>query len=156
MTEPCQNPNTIRYSALMARSFRHCAGEPLLAQGDALPPEALAQALYDTPFVLVSHGTQADPIFCYANRAAQTLWEYDWDMFTRLPSRLSAEADARSERAGLLEQALQQGIIRNYSGMRVSRTGKRFEIRNALLWNVTDENGRRIGQAAMFHDWTMV
>ena len=140
----------------MARSFRHCAGEPLLAQGDHLPPEELARALYNAPFVLVSHNALPDPVFRYANRAAQALWEYDWDMFTRLPSRLSAEASARGERAGLLEQALKQGIIRNYSGIRVSRTGKRFEISNTLLWNVSDENGLRIGQAAMFGDWTMV
>lgn len=49
---------------------------------------------------IVSHGTETDPVFWFANRAAQGLWEMDWARFTRTPSRLSAEPDERATRAG--------------------------------------------------------
>jgi hypothetical protein len=88
-----QQPHIIEYSQRLAASFKHWTGRDL-----ASSPEAL----YHAPFVVVSHGTQPDPVFCYANLAAQKLWEMDWDTFTCLPSRLSAEPDAQSERASRL------------------------------------------------------
>lgn len=121
-----------------------------------MAPQALAKALYLAPFVLVSHGTQPDPIFCYANKTAQDLWEYSWDEFTSLPSRLSAEVQERGGRSELLKQALETGMIGNYAGIRISKSGKRFRIENTALWNVHDTQGARIGQAALFSRWTPV
>jgi hypothetical protein len=111
--------------------------------------------MFDAPQAIVSHGTESDPIFRYANAQALKLWEMDWDAFTRLPSRLSAEAagDIQSDRDALLKAALAKGWVDNYSGVRVSRTGKRFEIRNTVLWNVVDGKGVRHDQAAFIRDW---
>ncbi|MEZ6067919.1 MAG: MEKHLA domain-containing protein [Planctomycetaceae bacterium] len=36
-----------------------------------------AEALFEAPFVVVAHGTEADPILDYANRQALELWETD-------------------------------------------------------------------------------
>ncbi|MEO1800781.1 MAG: MEKHLA domain-containing protein, partial [Cyanobacteria bacterium J06629_2] len=58
-------------------------------------PESLkrrikAQALFEADFVLVSHGTEADPIYSYANYKALQLWQLNWEDFTSMPSRKSA------------------------------------------------------------------
>ncbi len=115
----------------------------------------LAEALFHIPQAVVSHGTEADPIFRYANRAALDLWEMDWQAFTRLPSRLSAEPATaiQSDRADLLRAALQKGWIDTYSGVRISSTGRRFEIHDTVLWNVVDADGVRHGQAAFIRNW---
>jgi hypothetical protein len=49
----------------------------------------------DAPFVLLAHDTSTDPRFGYANRTAQRCFEYDWDEFVEMPSRLSAAAPNR-------------------------------------------------------------
>ena len=71
----------------------------------------------------------------------------------RLPSRLSAEPVSQMERARLLEQVTARGFIDDYSGVRISRTGRRFLIRRATVWNLIDQTGTYQGQGAMFRDW---
>uniref|UniRef100_A0A7S3NP52 MEKHLA domain-containing protein n=1 Tax=Aureoumbra lagunensis TaxID=44058 RepID=A0A7S3NP52_9STRA len=101
--------------------------------------------------VCVSHDTtESGPIFNYATRAALDLWEMDWDEFVSTPSRQSAQEDAREERARLLDTVSRQGYIDNYSGIRISKSGRRFKISNVLVWNVDDTQGNRLGQAALF------
>ncbi len=135
----------------LCKSFRRLLGESLI--DPTLSGLVVAQALYDAPFVLVSHGTEADPIFNYANRTAQRLFELSWEEFTALPSRLSAELPNRAERARLLAAVTQQGFIRDYGGVRIAKSGRRFTIQNAIVWTVTDDGGTPYGQAAMFHQW---
>lgn len=145
------------YNRLMANSFQRFTGQSILGMIDAarLSDIELAQAMFNAPRAIVSHGTEADPIFRYANAQALKLWEMDWDAFTRLPSRLSAEAagDIQSDRDALLKAALTKGWVDNYAGVRISSTGKRFDIRNTVLWNVVDDTGVRHGQAAFIRDW---
>lgn len=141
----------IRHSALLANSFGQATGRPLL-EGIFTAPD-LAHTLYHAPFVLLSHGTQPDPIFNYANQTAQRLWELSWDDFTQLPSRLSAEPIAAAERQAMLEEAKQKGFIADYNGVRISRSGRRFIIKNAVLWNIHDAAGQYQGQAATFREW---
>jgi len=116
-------------------------------------PRDLAARIFDAPFVLVSHDTQADPILNYGNQAALDLWEMSWDEFTHTPSRLTAEAIKREERAKLMEVVTRQGYFENYSGIRVSKTGRRFEISRATIWNLTSDAGQLQGQAATFSEW---
>lgn len=108
------------------------------------------------PFAIVSHGTEADPIFNYANATALRLFDMTWQQFTVLPSRKSAEAPNRSERARLLESVSQHGFIQHYSGVRVAASGRRFHIFNATVWNLHDGSGRYCGQAAAFADWRFI
>ncbi len=142
----------IRRCRILADSHARRLGRPLLP---GLPAEgrALAQALYDAPAVIVSHGAEADPVFWFANRAAQALWEMDWARFIRTPSRLSAEPDERATREALLKRAAERGYIDDYRGVRVSATGRRFAIEDVVLWDLTDERGARCGQAAVFSRW---
>ncbi|MCF3652329.1 MEKHLA domain-containing protein [Synoicihabitans lomoniglobus] len=117
-------------------------------------PAAWAEALYHAPFVLLSHDTAADPIFNYANRTAQRLFELNWAEITKLPSRFSAEPVSREERARLMAEVTQRGFIDDYRGVRISSTGRRFNIERATVWNVVDERGEVTGQAATFANWT--
>lgn len=141
----------VKQTACMARSFKHWTGRELLP-GAANPAE-LAQKVFETSFVVVSHGTEPDPVLNYGNRAAPTLWEMSWKELTRTPSRLTAEAPNREERARLLAIVTRHGFIDNYSGVRISKTGRRFRIANATVWNLLTDGGRPCGQAAMFDRW---
>lgn len=136
---------------MLHQSYLKRAGRPLLP---ALrnPGQAL-RAFTATPVAIVSHGTEMDPVFNYGNPAALRLFEMDWEHFTQLPSRKSAEAPERSERLRLLSTVTQHGIIQNYRGIRVSATGRRFCIRNATVWNLEDAQGVYRGQAAAFAQW---
>jgi hypothetical protein len=137
--------------ALISQSFQNLLGYPLLPDTDNL-----AERLYYAPFVLLSHNTDADPIFNYANAQGLQLFELNWQQLITLPSRTSAEASNQAAREKLMAAVTAQGFMTDYSGVRVSSTGKRFEIRNAIIWNLTDANGVYQGQAACFADWTFL
>jgi hypothetical protein len=76
-----------------------------------------------------------------------------WAELTRTPSRLTAEAPNREERARLLAAVTARGFIDDYSGIRISKTGRRFRIAQATVWNLLDEGGQHCGQAATFSSW---
>ncbi|MDQ6733057.1 MAG: MEKHLA domain-containing protein, partial [Nitrospirota bacterium] len=38
-------------------------------------------------------------------------------------------------------------------GVRISKTGRRFLVEQALVWNVLDVDGKMVGQAATFSQW---
>lgn len=148
-------PEVSAYNALMAWSFHHFTGDDIVPDARQLNGTDLARAMFNAPAAIVSHGTEADPIFRYANAAALALWEMDWEAFTRLPSRHSAEPESgiQSDRDRLLKAALENGFVDDYSGDRISSQDRRFEIRNTVLWNVIDRDGVRHGQAAFIRDW---
>jgi hypothetical protein len=141
----------VGHTSCLVRSFKKWTGRDLL-RGNYSPAE-LAKALFDAPFVVVSHGMQDDPILNYGNQRALRLWEMSWEEFTRTPSRLTAEAATREARARVMETVTQQGFFENYSGIRVSKTGRRFEISGATIWNLISESGALQGQAATFSQW---
>ena len=116
--------------------------------------EAQSERLFRAPFVVVSHADSEDPVLNYGNRRALDLWEMDWAEFTATPSRLTAEPVNRDERARMLRRVAAHGFITDYRGVRISRTGRRFLVERATVWNVVDERGARRGQAASFSRWT--
>ena len=97
------------------------------------------------------HGTEADPVFCLANRTAQRLWGLTWDEFIRLPSRLSAEPLVQAERDRLLARA-RPWLHRRLQGVRIAKDGTSFRISGAVVWMVVVE-GETHGQAALFREW---
>ncbi len=152
--EPWSDPWVVKHSQDLWLSYRQLTGEDLI--DEVTTPLLLARHLFYAPFVLVSHGLGADPVLNYGNRQALELWEMDWVSFTRTPSRLTAAADQQPEREAFLSQAQSQGYVRDYRGLRVSRTGRRFWIKNALVWNVLGPQETRLGQAAKFAAWERV
>lgn len=148
-------PEVQDYSYLLSNSFLCLTGRAILPDLPGDDAARLAKAMFEASYPIISHGTQTDPVFCYANWSALDLWEMDWEQFTHLPSRLSAEAntDTQADRNGRLADALKQGFVENLSGIRISSTGRRFEIRDTILWNVVDAHGIRHGQAAIIGSW---
>ena len=134
--------------ALIADSYRRLLGQDLLIAG-----ENLAEAMWLAPRVIVAHGTEADPVFFYGNRMALEAFEMSFADFTRLPSRFSAEPLAREERARRLARVSRDGYIDDYAGVRISATGQRFRIAQAVVWNLIDADGVVHGQAASFTNW---
>ena len=155
MFAPCPADHyQVEHAELLRRSFYILTGRHLLDA--ALLPEAAAEALFHAPFVVLSHDAAPDPILTYGNQTALALFELSWEELTRMPSRLTAEAPDRAERARLLAQVAAQGFIDDYAGVRISRTGKRFLIERATVWNLTDDQGRLCGQAATFQTWRLL
>jgi hypothetical protein len=146
-----QKPAVIQHTQLIARSLDHWTGRALLP--GQFNPLGLAKHVFAAPFVLVSHGTEADPVLNYGNAAALKLWEMSWEELTRTPSRLTAEVPNREERARLLAAVTKHGFIDDYAGIRISKNGRRFRIAQATVWNLLDEKGNPAGQAAMFSRW---
>lgn len=141
-------------AGLILRCYRHWTGRDLI---DATRGAAdAARALYLAPFVVLSHDAAADPRFTYANLAAQRLFEMTWAEIVGLPSRYSAEPLAREERERLLARVAREGYADDYSGGRISRTGRRFLVQRATVWNLFDGSGAFCGQAAAFSDWQML
>lgn len=62
-----QQPEVIRQSQILTRSYRQRLGTELVEVTDS---NELANVLFHAPFVVVSHGTQADPILNYGNQTA--------------------------------------------------------------------------------------
>jgi hypothetical protein len=133
---------------LLTGSFARVVGKPLVADGQG--PDWLYQ---DAPFALLAHNTGADPVFVYANKTAQACFEYTWDEFITIPSRLSAEAPNRAERQRLFDAVSRDGFIADYRGPRIAKSGRRFWIENGIVWQLYDKGGTLRGQAATFSSW---
>ncbi|HEY8528053.1 MAG TPA: MEKHLA domain-containing protein [Paenibacillaceae bacterium] len=88
-------------------SYERVTGRKLLDPEP--PPGKEAEALFEAPFALLSHGTEPDPILQYRNRKALELWEMDREAFTSMPSRLTAEQAERGGREKLLRDVREKG-----------------------------------------------
>jgi hypothetical protein len=139
------------HATLIAGNYRR------LTQRELAPPQSdealFARALYEAPFVVLAHDTAPDPVFFYANLTAQRLFDMSWAEMTALPSRFSAEPLAQDMRQRLLDRVARDGFIDDYEGVRISKSGRRFHISGATVWNLTDAAGRDAGQAATFAAW---
>jgi hypothetical protein len=151
---PWADPAIIRWSELLMNSFERWLGRDLIERRGS--PLEQAQALFLAPFVVVSHGTEADPVLNYGNKAALELWGVDWAQFTKTPSRLTAEPATQPERAQMLARVRAQGFIEDYEGIRVSGCGRRFLIQGGIVWTVVGAEGQLVGQAATFARWTFL
>ena len=141
----------LRRVTWMLNSYRHWVGRELIPRGgNALEDATL---LWEASLVVVSHGTEADPLLCFANRQALILWETNFEELIGVPSRFTAEPMVREEREAMLKRTEAFGFVDDYRGVRISRMGNRFEILRATVWNVLDDQGQAAGQAAAFKDW---
>ena len=139
-----REPERAARIALIANSFRQLLGRDLGSGGDVVA------ALWAAPQAILAHGIEDDPVFFFANRAALQAFETNVEAVLRMPSRLSAEAPDRAERQALLDRVAAHGYIEDYAGVRISALGKRFAIAGAVVWELRNADGKRLGQAACF------
>jgi hypothetical protein len=146
-----QNNFLASHIAVLDNSFRRLLGRSLFP--NEIDSNELGNVAFRAPFVLLSHNTDEDPVFNYANLKGLELFEYGWKEFMQTPSRLSAEAIHRSEREKLLAEVSRKGYLESYQGVRIAKSGRRFLIKNAVVWNLIDDCGHFAGQAAKFEEW---
>ena len=146
-----ENHFLTEHTKLIAQSFYTLLGRKIMSD-----EKNLGKELFQAKFALLSHTNEIDPVFNYANLVALSLFEYSWEEIIQLPSRLSTEPINQTQRIQTLEQVTHRGFIDNYQGIRISKTGKRFMIHNAIVWNLFDERESYKGQAACFSDWEYV
>lgn len=143
-----EKPEIISWIQILLDSYQKLLGQELINRNS--DPSLESKTVFFAPFILVSHGTQTDPILNYGNQIALDLWETTWDSFISIPSRLTAEPINQEERQVMLSRVTQQGFVDDYRGVRISSTGKRFLVEQAIVWNLQDSQGRFCGQAATF------
>ena len=149
-----RSDNWIEQSQILLNSYRQFLDEELISRNGL--DEDQSRAMFEAPFVVVSHGTQDDPILNYGNEVALNLWEMDIKTLLQTPSRMTAEPVHRDERARLLERTLRDGFVDDYRGIRIASSGRRFLIEKAIVWNLVNDAGDRVGQAATFSDWVFL
>jgi MEKHLA domain len=145
------DPAIIQWTQILLDSYRRLIGTDLIERDRS--PIAQSQILFCAPFVVVAHDTQADSQLNYGNQTALDLWELDWSSFISTRSKDTAEPVNQAVRQQMLAQVQSQGFIQNYQGVRISSSGKRFNIAQATIWNLTDTAGKPCGQAATFGNW---
>jgi len=139
------------HSRLLLASYRHWSGESLWPEAEAAA--CCAPVLFHAGVVVLSSRPDEEQTLNYGNAAALRLWAMDWDTLTRLPSRQTAEPVEQAAREAFLQRVRQEGLIRDYSGVRVAADGRRFRIEQARVWNLVGPEGGYAGQAAAFHHW---
>lgn len=141
----------VEHTQVLLDSYRYWLGHELIPRVGAADEQA--RALFESPFVVVSHGTQDDPLLNYGNRTALRLWQISVEQLLQTPSRLTAEPMHRHERAHLLQRTTEKGYVDDYQGIRIATTGQRFRIDRATVWNLRGPLGEPVGQAATFSEW---
>jgi len=130
---------------LLTGSYLRIVGAPLV------PEQADARWLcQNAPFGVLAHSAEPEPRFIFANKSALKNFEYPWDDFIGLSSKLSAEPDAQEDRQRLLTAVESNNFVTGYRGRRIARSGRKFWIVDVTMWNLIDEHGRYNGQAARF------
>ena len=140
MNQPPEIAELEKPSQLILSNYRRIFGRDIVT-----PCEA--SALFAAPFAVLSAlgPFGSDHLFNYANRRALELFEYQWDELMGKPSSASAEPVHRDERRRLLDEVGKHGFIENYSGVRISKNGRRFRIKKATVFNLSDDAGRYVG-----------
>lgn len=145
------NPATLQWCQSLLDSYYHWIKQELIPRHGTILQQA--ERLFCSKFVVASHDSEVDPVLNYGNQTALNLWELPWQQFTQTPSRLTAEPINREARAKMLMQVQTQGFVTDYSGIRITSTGKRFIAEQITIWNILNSRGVNIGQGATFSTW---
>ena len=141
-----------KFFELLSSSYSRLVGEALVP-GAKSAGEAALWLYEEAPFCVLAHNTEPDPRFVYANKTAQACFEYSWEEVTSLRSRMSAEAPLQAERQRFLDTVARQGFVKDYRGLRVAKSGRRFWIEDGTVWQLINDQGILHGQAVIFRRW---
>ena len=151
---PWLSSNQQSLVAQLLQSHQRAFQTSLIASAQQQPSLRLScQELFACGFPVLAHDGSPEPKLTYANAAALHLWNAPWRELVGLPSRLTAPIAEQAERSIALSKAKREDAIEGYSGIRISRTGRRFMIQNARIWTLWDQQQHACGQAASFSNW---
>lgn len=114
--------------------------------------DELGKRVFEADFYLLSNDASKDAILNYANKKALDLWEMTWEGLTQTPARLTAKLDNRQKRDDAMRRVNENNFIEGYSGVRISKSGKEFLIKDVAIWNLFTKDGKPCGRAAWFKD----
>jgi hypothetical protein len=145
----------ISHVSLLDRSLKHLTGRGVYERMGVQPSSP--KGIYNTVclnerFVLISHGTEANPIYNFGNVAALQAFVRSWDNLM-IPSAESVVLRSQDEtlRNELMQKVTDNGFVEGASGIRVRGDGKFIKLVDAVVWNCYDnDNSTYIGQAAFF------
>ncbi|WP_310425633.1 MEKHLA domain-containing protein [Chamaesiphon sp. VAR_48_metabat_135_sub] len=147
---PCADNDYLQEHVLiMLENLKKWTGFDLIKEyGFSL--DKLGEQIFNADFYILSHDTGADPILNYGNDRVLKQWEVSWEELTNMHSRETAKPVDRSDRSTAMEHVKKYNYISGYSGKRISKTGKEFQILDVTIWNLFTNNGDSYGQAAWF------
>ena len=120
-TLPWETEFVVAHTEILLRSHRQFTGRDLMMDvGDARAQARVALRSAIRGRVARNGG---DPVLNYGNATALELWQMSWEELTCTPSRFTAEAPERDQRARLLAAVTANGFIDDYSGVRISKSG---------------------------------
>ncbi|MCW8103385.1 MEKHLA domain-containing protein [Streptomyces tauricus] len=146
-------PLDLAFFSLLSGSYERLLGVPLAPEMPS-GTGAVDWIYHDAPFAVLAQDAGDDPVFVYANIAAQRRFAYSWHEFSGLPSRLSTPVTDRAKRDRAMASVLSDGYVEGYRGLRESGRGHRFWIEDVTIWNVSDLDGVVRGQAAIIRSWS--
>lgn len=149
-----QQKNIINWTQIILNSYKKLLGKDLIARD--LNEIEQSKSLFYASFAVFSHGTEKDPIYNYGNLTGLNLWERNWEELTKTYSRQTTEPNLREERQELLNETTSQKYVTNRQAIRISKTGKKYQINDVTVWNLFDKNDKYCGQAATFSDWILL
>ena len=112
-----------------------------------------AKKMFHAPFGIFSFDNAEKPVFTYANLTALELFDTSWEELTQMTIDELMDAESWKETINMIANVKQKGALPNYSGKRVSKTGKQFNFENGIIWNLLDEFLTVDGQAVVFANW---
>ena len=122
-----------------------------LSQSDHPAVRSAEDVDESTRFAVLSHGNQPDPVYNYINTAGHEIFRWPKEIYYRLPSRYSAPDGAlRNNRAQQIAATVVDDVTYIPEAVRVRYPNKTVIIREAVLWNVYDDAGYRVGQTVLF------
>jgi hypothetical protein len=103
-------------------------------------------------FAILSHGNQTDPVYNYVNAAGFAVFGWPEELYHRLPSRFSApHGSDRQQRASVIQSTTDRSNITYIDkALRVRYPNATVTLKDAILWNVFDDDGIRVGQTVLF------
>jgi len=151
--------NLENHIRLLNQSLQDSSGQSLFGwiqtqqyiEGENQLIEESAQALHNnTRFGVLSHGTQPDPVYNYGNLASLELFEQTIEKLCQTPSRFSTIPELMEDRSDLIKAIEKDGHGTIHNAIRISAEGHPFEIPQIKVWTVRDDDGKRIGLAAIY------
>ncbi|NTX13794.1 MEKHLA domain-containing protein [Myxococcus sp. CA056] len=140
---------------MMDASYQRKRGKPLGVgfcppHLEGAPPEARLEWVHtQAPFMLLAQDASEDPLYLYTNASASQHFGYTPEEFLSTPARHSATPEGQEDRDAAVKATYEKGSILGYTGVRITKGGKLFRIRDAELWLLHDEADRLVGLGAL-------
>jgi PAS domain-containing protein len=140
------------HALLLNQTYQHWFGDYLVNEQD--PGNVLA-ALNEDERVIFSLGLEPEPVFNYGNVKALGLFGYELAEFIQLPGRATMAPDQATIDQMLQDEIGKQGYVADYTGVRLDKRGRSWQIEAGKIWQLVDNLGRLHGFAGCFTDWSV-